>query len=224
MPKLMPVIICSGLSSEIKGLQMKVKICGITSLEDALMAVEAGADALGFVFFDKSPRHMEPERAARIIAGLPPFVQVVGLFVNAELDFVNATADSCGLDIVQLHGDESPAYCQLVRRRVMKAFRVRGMESLVPMKDYSVAAFLLDAYSPNAYGGTGACFDWDCAVAAKAGGRIILAGGLDPDNVASAVSKVAPYGVDVSSGVELSPGRKDPEKVRRFIQEAKKAE
>lgn len=200
----------------------KVKICGITCLDDALMAVEAGADALGFVFFDKSPRYIDPERAAHIIAGLPPFVQVVGLFVNAELDFVNETADTCRLDIVQLHGDESPSYCQLVRRRVMKVFRVRGMESLVPMEQYHVAAFLLDAYSPNAYGGTGGCFDWDCAVAAKGRGPIVLAGGLDPDNVASAVSKVAPYGVDVSSGVESSPGRKDPEKVRRFIREAKR--
>jgi phosphoribosylanthranilate isomerase len=201
----------------------KVKICGITSLEDALMAVEGGADALGFVFFEKSPRHIDPEQAARIIAEIPPFVQVVGLFVNAELDFVNQTADSCRLDIVQLHGDETPSYCDLVRRRVMKAFRVRGMESLAAMAQYKVSAFLLDAYSPNSYGGTGACFDWDCAIAAKGRVPIILAGGLDPDNVASAVAKVAPYGVDVSSGVESSPGRKDPEKVRRFIREAKKA-
>jgi phosphoribosylanthranilate isomerase len=200
----------------------KVKICGITSLDDALMAAEAGADALGLVFFEKSPRYVDPERAARIIAAIPPFVQVVGLFVNADLDFVNSTADSCGLDIVQLHGDESPSYCQSVRRRVMKAFRVRGMESLALMADYSVSAYLLDAYSPNAYGGTGASFDWDCAVAAKERGRIILAGGLDADNVASAVAKVAPYGVDVSSGVESSPGIKDPEKVIRFIREAKK--
>jgi len=186
------------------------------------MAVEAGADALGFVFFEKSPRYLDPERAARIIAAIPPFVQVVGLFVNAELDFVNLTADSCRLDIVQLHGDESPSYCQSVRRRVMKAFRVRGMESLCTMADYRVSAFLLDAYSPDSYGGTGARFDWDCAVAAKGQGSIVLAGGLDPDNVATAVAKVAPYAVDVSSGVESSPGRKDPEKVKRFIQEAKR--
>lgn len=199
----------------------KVKICGITSLEDALVAVDAGADALGFVFYDNSPRNIDPDAAARIIAAIPPFVQVVGLFVNADLDLVNTTADRCRLDIVQLHGDESPSYCQAVRRRVMKAFRVRGMESLVAMAEYRVSAYLLDAYSPNAYGGTGARFDWDCAVAAKSQGRIVLAGGLDPDNVASAVATVAPYGVDVSSGVELSPGRKDPEKVRRFIKEAK---
>lgn len=199
----------------------KVKICGITTLDDALMAAEAGADALGFIFFEKSPRNIAPEQAARIIAGLPPFVQAVGLFVNAELDFVNETADRCRLDIVQLHGDESPAYCDGVRRRVMKAFRVRGLESLAPMVGYRVAGFVLDAWSPNAYGGTGARFDWDCAIAAKEKGPIVLAGGLDPDNVAAAVAKVQPYGVDVSSGVELSPGRKDPDKVRRFIRQAK---
>ena len=200
----------------------KVKICGITGLDDALMAAEAGADALGFVFFEKSPRYVDQEQAARIISGIPPFVQVVGLFVNAPLDFVNSTADRCGLDIVQLHGEESPAYCRSVRRRVMKAFRVQGMESLVAMADYRVAGFLLDAYSPNSYGGTGECFDWECAVAAKGRGPIILAGGLNPENVASAVARVTPYAVDVSSGVESSPGRKDPEKVRRFILESKK--
>jgi phosphoribosylanthranilate isomerase len=186
------------------------------------MAVQAGADALGFVFFEKSPRYLYPERAAEIIAGIPPFVQVVGLFVNAPLDFVNATADRCGLDIIQLHGEESPSYCQSVRRRVMKAFRVRGMESLAALADYRVAGYLLDAYSPNSYGGTGERFDWDCAVAAKGKGPIILAGGLDPENVAQAVQRVAPFAVDVSSGVELSPGRKDPEKVRNFIRNAKK--
>jgi len=199
----------------------KVKICGITNIDDALQAVQAGADALGFVFFEKSPRFVEPERAAAIIAGLPPLVQVVGLFVNAPLDLVNAAADRCGLDLVQLHGEETPSYCASVRRRVMKAFRVRGMESLATMADYRVAGYLLDAYSPHSYGGTGARFDWDCAVSAKGHGPIILAGGLDPDNVAAAVAKVAPFAVDVSSGVESSPGRKDPEKVTNFIKNAK---
>lgn len=185
------------------------------------MAAEAGADALGFVFFEKSPRHIDPERAARIIAALPPFVQTVGLFVNADVDYVNATVDRCGLDLVQLHGEESPLYCESVRRRVMKAFRIRNMECLAPMPDYRVAAFLLDAYSPQAYGGTGKRFDWGVAIAAKQHGRIVLAGGLDPDNVAQAVAAVAPYGVDVSSGVEAAPGIKDPDKVRRFINAAK---
>jgi phosphoribosylanthranilate isomerase len=200
----------------------KVKICGITSLDDAQVAVAAGADALGFVFFEKSPRNVDPEQAAAIIAQLPPFVQVVGLFVNAPLDLVNETADRCGLDIIQLHGDETPAYCDLVRRRVMKVFRVRGMESLAPIADYRVSAYLLDAYSPNAYGGTGSVFNWDCAIAAKQHGPVVLAGGLDPENVASAVAKVRPYGVDVSSGVEASPGKKDAELVRRFVEQAKK--
>jgi phosphoribosylanthranilate isomerase len=200
----------------------KVKICGITSLDDALVAVAAGADALGFVFFEKSPRNVDPEQAAAIIAQLPPFIQVVGLFVNAPLDLVNETADRCGLDIIQLHGDETPAYCDLVRRRVMKVFRVRGMESLAPIADYRVSAYLLDAYSPNAYGGTGSVFNWDCAIAAKQHGPVVLAGGLDPENVASAVAKVRPYGVDVSSGVEASPGKKDAELVRRFVEQAKK--
>jgi len=185
------------------------------------MAVQAGADALGFVFFEKSPRYLSPERAAVIIAGIPPFVQVVGLFVNEPLDLVNATADRCGLDIVQLHGEESPSYCASVRRRVLKAFRVQGMQSLATMADYRVAGYLLDAYSPNSYGGTGEQFDWDCAVAAKGRGPIVLAGGLNPDNVAAAVLRVAPCAVDVSSGVESSPGRKDPVKVRDFVRYAK---
>jgi len=199
----------------------RVKICGITSLDDAAMAVQAGADALGLVFYAKSPRAVDPEQAAAIIAGIPPFVQVVGLFVNAPLELVNATADSCGLDVVQLHGEETPSYCASVRRRVLKAFRVRGRESLATMADYRVAGFLLDAYSPDSYGGTGERFDWDCAVWAKGEVPIILAGGLQPGNVASAVARVAPYGLDVSSGVESSPGRKDPELVRAFIRNAK---
>lgn len=186
------------------------------------MAAEAGADALGFVFFAKSPRFVTPERAAEIVAGIPPFVQVVGLFVNETLEVVNATADRCGLDVVQLHGEESPEYCARVRRRVLKAFRVQNEESLVPLADYRVAAFLLDAYSANAYGGTGERFDWDLAVTAKRHGPLVLAGGLTPDNVAAAVAQVKPYAVDVSSGVEATPGKKDPEKVRRFIAEAKK--
>jgi phosphoribosylanthranilate isomerase len=199
----------------------KVKICGITTADDARMAVAAGADAIGLVFFDKSPRCVDAERAAGIVAAIPPFVQVVGLFVNAPLELVNATADRAGLDIVQLHGEETPSYCDAVNRRVMKAFRVKGPESLAPIASYRVAGLLLDAYSPNSYGGTGERFDWDLVLAAKVHGPIILAGGLTPDNVASAVSQVSPYAVDVSSGVELSPGRKNPEQVRRFIEAAK---
>lgn len=202
---------------------VKVKICGITSLEDARCAVEAGADALGFVFHPPSPRHIFPEEAAAIIRALPPFVQCVGLFVNAPLEQVNDCADRCGLDLVQLHGDEEPGYCQQVRRRVIKAFRVKDIASLEPMKDYRVAGYLLDAYSPSAYGGTGLTFNWDAAVIAKQYGPVILAGGLTVENVQRAVTSVSPYAVDVSSGVEAAPGRKQPDLVREFIALAKRA-
>lgn len=200
---------------------VRVKICGITSLEDALQAVQAGADALGFVFYEKSPRNLNPEQAASIISELPPFVQAVGLFVNAAADFVNGTADRCRLDLVQLHGDETTDYCDLISRRVIKAFRVRDISSLDTVKDYRVAGILLDAYSPRAYGGTGICFDWEIAGSARDFCPLILAGGLTPDNIREAVEKVAPYAVDVSSGVESSPGRKDHEKVTEFIKNAK---
>lgn len=200
---------------------VRVKICGITSLEDALMAVEAGADALGFVFHEQSPRHVTPEDAAGIIAGLPPFVQTVGLFVNRPLEFVNETAARCRLDLVQLHGDEPPEFCDAVERRVIKAFRVKDVTSLDPIKNYRVAAHLLDAYSPKAYGGTGLTFNWDIAAVAKEFGPVILAGGLTPDNVREAVEVVTPYAVDVSGGVESAPGKKDVAKVREFIRLAK---
>lgn len=200
---------------------IKIKICGITNLEDALVAIDAGADALGFVFHPRSPRHVFPEQAAAIIRHLPPFVQTVGLFVDETVETVNQTADQCGLDVVQLHGDESPAFCGSVRRRVIKAFRVKDVTSLDPMKEYRVSAFLLDAWSPSAHGGTGQTFNWEVAACAAHSGRIILAGGLTSDNVADAIRQVRPYGVDVSSGVEASAGKKDTDKVREFIRNAK---
>jgi len=202
---------------------VKVKICGITILEDALAAVEAGADALGFVFYPPSPRHIHPEQAADIIRRLPPFVQTVGLFVDAELSIVNTTADRCGLDVVQLHGDETPGYCESVRRRVIKAFRVRDISSLDSLLQYQVSGCLLDAWSPAAPGGTGQSFNWEIAAVAAAQRPIILAGGLTPDNVAEAVRRVQPYAVDVSSGVECAPGRKDIDKVRTFITRARQS-
>ena len=200
---------------------VRVKICGITCRDDALMAVEAGADALGFVFFEKSPRFVTPQRAAAIIRDLPPFVQVVGLFVNEEADQINWTADFCGLDLVQLHGDEDPEYCPGINRRVVKAFRVKDSASLAGIRRYQVAGYLLDAWSPLAHGGTGQTFDWDIAKTAGVADRLILAGGLNPENIADAVHTVTPYGVDVSSGVESTPGRKDPDKIREFIRHAK---
>jgi len=200
----------------------RVKICGITSLEDALSAVEAGADALGFVFYKESPRHIFPEQAARIISQLPPFVQVAGLFVNEEAATVNELADLCRLDLIQLHGDEPADYCQLIRRRVLKAFRVRSLTCLDPIRDYPVAGYLLDTFSPSFYGGTGLSFNWEIAAeAVKRHQRIILAGGLTPDNVAEAIRLVRPWAVDVSSGVESAPGTKDHQKVREFIRNAK---
>jgi phosphoribosylanthranilate isomerase len=203
---------------------VKVKICGITSLEDALSAVEAGADALGFVFYHRSPRHILPEQAADIIRNLPPFVQTVGLFVDEELPIVNQTADQCGLDIIQLHGAEPPAYCGSVRRRVVKAFRVKDSTTLDSLVQYHVSGCLLDAWSPAAPGGTGQTFNWEIAAeAVRRGHRIILAGGLTPDNVAESIRQVRPYAVDVSSGVESAPGRKDTIKVSRFIELAKQA-
>ncbi len=196
---------------------VKIKICGITNLEDALLAVDAGADALGFVFFTKSPRHIFPEQATDIIKRLPPFVQTVGLFVNEDLDIVNTTADLCGLDLVQLHGEETPEFCQSVKRRVIKAFRVKDITSLEEIRSYHVAACLLDAWSPSAYGGTGKTFNWEIAAATVASGHVILAGGLTPENVAEAVQIVKPYAVDVSSGVESEPGKKDARLMQRFI-------
>ncbi|MDD2367447.1 MAG: phosphoribosylanthranilate isomerase [Desulfuromonadaceae bacterium] len=196
---------------------VRVKICGITNLEDAFMAVKAGADALGFVFFEASPRNITVERAAEIIALLPPFVQTVGLFVNEDLARVNSVADRCNLDIVQLHGDETPLFCDGVNRRVIKAFRVKNESSLESMKSYHVAGYLLDAWSPAAHGGTGKTFNWDIAAKAAASDTIILAGGLTPENVADAVAAVKPYAVDVSSGVEITPGKKDATLVNGFI-------
>ena len=163
-------------------------------------------------------------RSTRIISQLPPFVQTVGLFVNEEATAVNEVAALCRLDLVQLHGDESADYCQQISRRVLKAFRVRSLTCLDPIKDYRVAGYLLDTFSPSFYGGTGTSFNWEIATeAVKRHQRIILAGGLTPDNVAEAIRQVGPYGVDVSSGVEAGPGKKDREKVHEFIRNAKEA-
>lgn len=200
---------------------IRIKICGITNIKDALAAVEAGADALGFVFFERSPRNISPDQASAIISQLPPFVQIVGLFVNEQLTVVNSIADQCGLDVVQLHGEETPEFCAGVNRRVIKAFRVKDQSSLDQIRDYHVAACLLDAWSPAAHGGTGETFNWEIAASAAASRCIILAGGLTPDNVAGAIDRVQPYAVDVSSGVESAPGRKDSARVLRFIRAAR---
>ena len=200
---------------------VKVKICGITNLKDALTAVEAGADALGFVFYAASPRHILPEQASAIIRHLPPFIQTVGLFVNADQTTVTTIADRCGLDLIQLHGEETAEYCVSLGRRVLKAFRVRDIHSLAALQQYHVAGYLLDAWSPAAHGGTGTTFNWEIAARAAASRIIILAGGLTPENVAGAIAAVRPYAVDVSSGVESAPGKKDAGLVSRFIRSCK---
>jgi len=202
---------------------VKVKICGITNIDDALYAAACGADALGFVFYPGSPRYVAPDNAAEFIAALPPFITTVGLFVNASPAEVQATAARCGLDVVQLHGDEPPEDCRLGSLRVVKAFRVRDRDSLRDVPAYSVAAVLLDAYVAGSYGGTGHTFNWDLASELAQKMPVILAGGLQAENVAAAVRQVHPYAVDVSSGVEIEPGRKDPAKVKAFIQNAKHA-
>jgi len=203
---------------------VQVKICGITSLEDAHTAVDCGADALGFVFYPPSPRYVTPEQAAQIIRALPPFVTTVGLFVDVTCDVVNRTAARCGLDRVQLHGRETPEFCRRISRPVIKAIRIKNAESLTPVQGYMVSAYLLDAYVEGALpGGTGASFAWELAARAKPYGPIILAGGLTPENIEAAIAQVRPYGVDVSSGVERLPGVKDHQKIRQFIARAKAA-
>jgi phosphoribosylanthranilate isomerase len=201
-----------------------VKICGITSLEDAHAVVEAGADALGFVFYAPSPRYVTPEQAAQIIRTLPPFVTTVGLFVDATLDTVDETVARCGLDRVQLHGRETPEFCRQITRPVIKAIRIKDAESLTHVPDYKVSAYLLDAYVEGALpGGTGTSFSWELAVQAMPYGPVILAGGLTPENIKIAIAQIRPYGVDVSSGVERAPGVKDHQKVCQFIARAKGA-
>jgi phosphoribosylanthranilate isomerase len=204
---------------------VKVKICGITNLPDARAAQEAGADAIGFVFYEGSPRCISIESAADISRDLPPFIVRVGVFVNAVEDLVVQAVRQCGLNLAQFHGEETPEYCLQFGVMSMKAFRIRDASSLEALADYPTDAWLLDAYAPGSLGGTGERFNWDLAVEAQKQGRpIFLAGGLTPENVAEAVRQVRPYGVDVSSGVEQELGKKDHAKVRAFIQAAKAVE
>ena len=203
-------------------MSVKVKICGITNASDALAAVAAGADALGLMFVESSPRKISLEAAREIVRQLPQFVLRVGVFVNASAAAVQQAVVECGLNGLQFHGDETPEYCQQFSGMTMKAFRVRDAATLSALPLYHTQAFLLDSYVAGKPGGTGEKFNWDLAVEAKRVGKpIFLAGGLTPENVAEAVRQVQPYGVDVSSGVETSPGRKDLARVRDFIAAAK---
>ena len=200
---------------------IKVKVCGITNAEDALAAVEAGADALGFIFYEKSPRYVVPAVAANIIAELPPLVTPVGVFVNEGLATVRSIMDTCGLAMAQLHGDENVSYCRELARPAMKALRLRDRGSLLALAEYQgrggVRGFVLDTFSELSYGGTGQITDWGLAAEVAKSAPLLLAGGLTPDNVTEAIRTVRPYGVDVSSGVESAPGKKDHAKMRAFV-------
>jgi phosphoribosylanthranilate isomerase len=201
--------------------QVKVKICGMTNLKDVKVAVDGGVDAVGFIFYKKSPRSVTMQAVREIVLELPPFVDSVGVFVNETAEQINKIADHCKLDRVQLHGDESPAFCKKIRRRVIKAIRVKDIQSLKKLSDYPVSSFLLDTFSEDQYGGTGKVFDWNLAYPAKKYGPIILAGGLTPINVHQAIQRIQPYGVDVCSGVESQPGIKDHKKMKAFLKNVK---
>jgi len=203
-------------------MKTQVKICGITSVADGQDAAEAGADMIGLMFYDGSPRHITLAKAVEISRALSPFVLRVGVFVNPDEEQVTRAIAECGLNLLQFHGDEASDFCTQFGLMSLKAIRVRDAESLKQLERFNTDAFLLDAYSKSGLGGTGEKFNWELAVEAQKFGKpIFLAGGLTPENVAAAVELVHPFAVDVSSGVESAPGKKDAAKVRMFIQAAK---
>lgn len=203
----------------------RIKICGITRLADAMAAAEAGADAIGFVFHRPSPRWIEPADAATIAAALPPFITTVGLFVDVDPGLVRATLAAAPLDLLQFHGEESPAYCLQFGRPYMKAVRIRPdldlLQYAAPFP--SAVGLLLDAYRPGLAGGTGATFDWEL-VPKNVSMPIVLSGGLTPDNVADGIVRLQPWAVDVSSGVEAAPGKKDAERIAAFVRAVREAD
>ncbi len=194
-----------------------IKICGITRLEDARFAVECGARALGFVFWPESPRFIDPLRACALISALPPFVTPVGVFVNQPSDYVNEVAVAAGLGAVQLHGDETAAYAGRMTRPVLKSVALAESGDEAIDRWLSQTMLLLDAHDPVRRGGTGRSVDWTRAAAVAARRPVVLAGGLTPDNVVEAISRVQPFGIDVSSGVEVTPGIKDHRRLKRLF-------
>jgi phosphoribosylanthranilate isomerase len=203
-------------------MKTQVKICGITSIADGLAAAEAGADMIGLMFYEGSPRHITLATAVELSRALPPFVLRVGVFVNPEEAHVTRAIAECGLNLLQFHGDEDSDFCTHFGLMSLKAIRVRDRESLKQLGNFNTDALLLDAYSKSGLGGTGEQFNWELAEAAQKYGKpIFLAGGLTPEIVAAAIKQVHPFAVDVSSGVESAPGKKDAAKVRAFIQAAK---
>ncbi len=198
--------------------ETKIKICGITSIEDATLAAGLGADALGFIFYSGSKRYIDPDTAREIISALPPFLTKVGVFVNQGVEEISDIQEKTGINVVQLHGDETAEFCSSLSSTIIKAIRVKDISDLESLAQYPVQAILLDTYSDTEYGGTGKSFDWGILDNKSISQNIILSGGLNPDNVAEAVRIVKPYAIDVSSGVEAEPGKKDHEKVKKFIE------
>lgn len=199
----------------------KIKICGVTNLNDAKIAVDYGADAIGFVFAE-SIRNVSSEKVKAIVRKLPPFVTFVGLFVNETARNIEGTCRYCGLNAIQLHGSEPPGFLdKLKRHKIIKAFRIRNEKDIIPINKYKADAVLLDGYAKDRFGGTGATFDWKIVKRLKTSKPVIIAGGLTYLNVSSAIKIVRPYGVDVSSGVESKPGKKDRELIKKFIDAVK---
>jgi phosphoribosylanthranilate isomerase len=198
---------------------MEIKICGITNREDAINACTYRADALGFIFYQQTPRYVTPEAAKHIIENLPRGIIKVGVFVNHDIQAVKDIFEYCGLDLIQLHGDESPEYCkQFPDSLLIKAYSPRSEEDLIIVNKYPVKAILIDSRDSGRYGGTGKTSDWNLAAKLKEMHALILSGGLNIDNILEAMKTVLPHAVDVNSGIEVSPGKKDPDKMKTIIE------
>jgi len=207
-------------------LRTRIKVCGITCQEDATAAVAAGVDGLGFIFVEQSPRLVEPDMVRAITEALPPFVDRVGVFQDEEIEVVEEIIQYCRLSLVQLHGSESPEYCRKISCKVIKSFCMRPESDDEELAGYAdaVSGFLLDTFHKDMAGGTGMAFDWKLVAQVKPPGPVILAGGLTPENVGAAIRQVKPYAVDVNSGVEYQPGRKDIARLKSFVFEVRKAD
>ncbi|MCG8605720.1 phosphoribosylanthranilate isomerase [bacterium] len=196
----------------------------MTNREDAVLASNLGADALGFIFYPKSPRYIEPAMALEIMRSLPPFITKVGVVVNMPMDELHRLTESLPLNLLQLHGDEDPGYCKWLSLHYLKVFRVGPDFDVSALDDYDASGFLLDTFHADHYGGTGETFDWQIAKTAARKARIVLSGGLTSRNVSEALNTVRPYAVDVCSGVEAKPGKKDSERMRQFFEKVREFE
>ncbi|HDD35730.1 MAG TPA: phosphoribosylanthranilate isomerase [Candidatus Desulfofervidus auxilii] len=208
-------------------MRIKVKICGITRIEDALFAADLGVHALGFIFYSKSPRYVTPQKVREIIESLPPFLQTVGVFVDEKKENIINTAQFCGLNLIQLHGHETPMFCEMLGFPCIKALSVKNERSLNSILSYKgkVKAILLDTYKKGKFGGSGETFNWSLAVKAKAFEiPLILAGGLKPENIKEAIKIVKPFAIDVNSGIEKAPGIKDRHLMERLFEILRKIE